>query len=72
MRYLHTFIHTLTLKVSMCIFSMNLLLVAKREVVACGMITAERCVSYSDIAIAALGPVGRVVVEASAVTWVGW
>lgn len=54
--------------IGLCIFSMRLLLWAKQEVVACGLTTADRAVSYSDVAVAALGPVGRVMVEAAVLT----
>lgn len=48
---------------ALCIFSFNVLLWAKDEVVAQGLAPQGVRLSYSDIAVAVLGPTGRVLVE---------
>lgn len=52
----------------LCLFSFNVLLWAKKKVVSEGLAPGGVRLSYSDIAVASLGPAGRVLVEIAVCT----
>lgn len=54
--------------VVLCLFSFNVLLWAKKEVVTQGLAPGGVRLSYSDIAVATLGPMGRCLVELAVCT----